>query len=95
MRATRRHPPGRRQVATRARRRRAIRLALPVRQPFDAAGVFGWLAARAVPGVELAGPRSYARTLLLPGGPATFEVEPDGERLRLTRDCPPSATCRR
>ena len=61
-----------------------IRLALPVRQPFDAAGVFGWLAARAVPGVELAGPRSYARTLLLPGGPATFEVEPDGERLRLT-----------
>ena len=61
-----------------------IRLLLPVRQPFDVAGVFTWLAARAVPGVELAGPRSYARTLLLPGGQATFHVEPDDGRLRLT-----------
>ena len=61
-----------------------IRLLLPVRQPFDAAGVFTWLAARAVPGVELAGPRRYARTLLMPGGPATFDVEPDDGRLRLT-----------
>ncbi len=61
-----------------------IRLVLPVRQPFDAAGVFGWLAARSVPGVELAGPRSYSRTLQLPGGPTTFDVEPEGERLRLT-----------
>jgi AraC family transcriptional regulator of adaptative response / DNA-3-methyladenine glycosylase II len=81
LRATRRHPA----PATGASTHEAgIRLVLPVRQPFDAAGVFGWLAARAVPGVELAGPRSYARTLLLPGGPATFEVEPEGERLRLT-----------
>ena len=61
-----------------------IRLVLPVRQPFDAAGVFGWLSGRAVPGVEVATTHSYARTLLLPGGPATFEVEPEGDRLRLT-----------
>ncbi len=60
-----------------------LRLALPVRQPFDATGVFAWLAARAVPGVEAGGPDRYARTLLLPGGPATFAVEWDGERLRL------------
>ena len=60
-----------------------VRLALPVREPFDAAGVFAWLAARAVPGVEVGGPDRYARTLLLPGGPAAFEVEADGDRLRL------------
>lgn len=61
----------------------SIRLALPVRLPFDAAGVFAWLAARAVAGVEAAGPDSYARTLLLPGGPGSFEVRWDGARLRL------------
>ena len=55
-----------------------IELALPVREPFDAAGVFAWLAARAVPGVEVAGADRYARTLLLPGGPATFDVRADG-----------------
>ena len=60
-----------------------VRLALPVRAPFDADGVFTWLAVRAVPGVELAGERCYARTLLLPGGPATVEVRWDGERLQL------------
>jgi AraC family transcriptional regulator of adaptative response / DNA-3-methyladenine glycosylase II len=61
-----------------------VRLALPVRLPFDAAGVFNWLAARAVPGVEDASPSHYARTLLLPDGPATFAVRWDGARLQLT-----------
>lgn len=60
-----------------------VRLALPVRLPFDAAGVFAWLAARAVPGVEDADAGHYARTLLLPGGPATFDVRWDGTRLQL------------
>ncbi len=60
-----------------------VRLALPVRRPFDAAGVFAWLAARAVPGVEVAGEDQYARTLLLPSGPAVFAVRWDGERLQL------------
>ncbi len=60
-----------------------IRLALPVRAPYDADGVFAWLAARAVPEVELAGHHHYARTLLLPGGPAAFEVRWDGGSLQL------------
>ncbi|WP_157002524.1 DNA-3-methyladenine glycosylase 2 family protein [Agromyces laixinhei] len=46
-----------------------VRLRLPARAPFDAAGVFGWLAARALDGVERAGDLHYARTLRLPGGP--------------------------
>jgi AraC family transcriptional regulator of adaptative response / DNA-3-methyladenine glycosylase II len=60
-----------------------VRLALPVRRPFDAEGVFAWLAVRAIPGVEVGGTDSYARTLLLPHGPGTFEVRWDGERLQL------------
>ncbi len=60
-----------------------IDLALPYRGPFDAAGVFAWMAARALPGVETATPDSYARALALPGGPARFAVRWDGSRLRL------------
>ncbi|HQA79023.1 MAG TPA: Ada metal-binding domain-containing protein [Propionicimonas sp.] len=62
-----------------------ISLALPVRQPFDASGVFAWLAVRAVPGVEDAGPSHYARTIALPRGPAVFEVRYD-QQLRLTAE---------
>lgn len=52
---------------------------LPVRQPFDAPGVFRFLAARAVEGVEVAdlsrsGHVRYARTLALPHGPAAIDV---------------------
>lgn len=73
----------------RARRRSAegasgrIDLALPFRGPMDAAGVFGWMRAHAVPGVERGDDRSFARTVRLPGGPAWFEVRSEGERLRL------------
>ncbi|HYQ77011.1 AlkA N-terminal domain-containing protein [Cellulomonas sp.] len=54
-------------------------LALPVRQPYDARGVLGFLAVRAVAGVEVAdlpdeGPLRYARTLALPHGPGAVEV---------------------
>ncbi|MCS5498788.1 helix-turn-helix domain-containing protein [Cnuibacter physcomitrellae] len=52
----------------------SVRLSLPAREPFDAAGVFAWLAARAVPGVEIASADSYTRSLALPGGPAWFTV---------------------
>jgi AraC family transcriptional regulator of adaptative response / DNA-3-methyladenine glycosylase II len=51
-----------------------------VRQPFDAPGVFAFLAARALTGVESAdvpsdgGELRYARTLSLPHGPAAVEV---------------------
>lgn len=62
----------------------AIELVLPVREPFDAAGLFAWMAARAVRGVEVATDASFARTLRLPGGPAWFELRVDGPgRVRL------------
>ncbi len=48
-----------------------ITLRLAVRPPFDGRALFGFLAARAIPGVELARGRSYARTLRLPSGPGT------------------------
>lgn len=55
-----------------------LQLMLPVRQPFDAEGVFQFLAERALPGVEAAylenGRLRYARTLRLPHGPGAVEV---------------------
>jgi AraC family transcriptional regulator of adaptative response / DNA-3-methyladenine glycosylase II len=62
----------------------AIDLLLPYRAPMDASGIFAWMAARAVPGMEEASETSYARHLQLPGGPAHLHVrqEADG-RLRL------------
>ena len=56
-----------------------LNLDLPVRQPFDAPGIFRFLAVRAVPGVETAeltdrGRLRYARTLALPQGPGAIEV---------------------
>ena len=56
-----------------------VRLRLPARAPFDAAGVFAWLATRALDGVEQAGPLRYARTLRLPGGPALVRFEAGGD----------------
>ncbi|WP_448004092.1 AlkA N-terminal domain-containing protein [Agromyces bauzanensis] len=47
-----------------------VRLRLPARAQFDTAGVFAWLRARALPGVEAAEAGRYRRTLRLPGGPA-------------------------
>ncbi|MCU1438288.1 MAG: DNA-3-methyladenine glycosylase 2 family protein, partial [Naasia sp.] len=58
-------------------------------------GVFAFLADRAVSGVEMAGPASYARSIRLSGGPAVFEVSEvaPGElvltaQLRELRDLP-------
>ncbi|WP_430646183.1 AlkA N-terminal domain-containing protein [Agromyces sp. GXS1127] len=51
-----------------------VRLRLPARPPFDAAGVFAWLATRALDGVEVAAPERYERTLALPGGPALVRL---------------------
>ena len=88
LRATRRRhavggrtPDGQAPAGDRAR----LDLTLPVREPFDAAGTFAFLAVRAVEGVEAAAlgttPR-YARTLALPHGPGAFEATWDG-RLHL------------
>lgn len=60
-----------------------VNLQLPVRLPWDAAGTFAWLAARAIPGVEVATAESYARTVRLPGGPAWFTVTAAAASLRL------------
>ncbi|GAA3886735.1 hypothetical protein GCM10022381_31040 [Leifsonia kafniensis] len=56
-----------------------LSLALPVRQPLDAPGLFRFLAVRAISGVEAAdvsdgGLLRYARTLILPHGPGAVEV---------------------
>ncbi|WP_309102132.1 AlkA N-terminal domain-containing protein [Microbacterium sp.] len=62
----------------------AIELVLPYRGPLDAAGIFEWMAARALPGVETSTPTSFARHLRMSGGAAWFEVRQDVEgRLRL------------
>ncbi|MFT4281658.1 DNA-3-methyladenine glycosylase 2 family protein [Microbacterium sp.] len=61
-----------------------IELTLAHREPFDADGLFTWMAARAVPGMEVATSTSFARTLRLDGGPAWFELRRDREgRMRL------------
>jgi AraC family transcriptional regulator, regulatory protein of adaptative response / DNA-3-methyladenine glycosylase II len=76
-----------------------VHLRLPARPPFDAPGVFAWLAARALDGVEDAGPAHYARTLRLPSGPAFIRLEAGGDanaptievaaRLTTLADLPP------
>lgn len=55
----------------------AIDLVLSAREPFDSAGLFRWMRARAIDGMETATDSSFARTLRLPGGPAWFEVRED------------------
>ncbi len=70
-------------VATDAGSPAAIRLALPVRTPFDADGVFAWMRARAVTGAETAADDAFGRALALPGGPAWFHVTAESDRLWL------------
>jgi AraC family transcriptional regulator of adaptative response / DNA-3-methyladenine glycosylase II len=50
-------------------------LRLPLRPPFDAEGLLGFFAARAVTGVERVEGDGYARTLRLPHGPATVALD--------------------
>ncbi len=76
-----------------------VHLRLPARPPFDAAGVFAWLEARAVAGVEVAAAGRFQRTLRLPGGPALVEFGAGGDagspaidvdaRLATLADLPP------
>lgn len=61
-----------------------IDLVLPYRGPLDASGIFAWMAARALPGIEQVTPTSFSRHLRMAGGPAWFEVrEESGGRLHL------------
>lgn len=54
----------------------SLSLRLPARAPFDGASVLGFLAARAIDGMETAGADGawYARTLRLPHGPAVVRL---------------------
>ncbi|WP_223626452.1 DNA-3-methyladenine glycosylase 2 family protein [Microbacterium sp. EST19A] len=62
----------------------AIDLVLPYRGPLDVSGIFAWMAARAVPGIEEVTPTSFSRHLRMAGGPAWFEVSQDAtQRLHL------------
>ncbi len=61
-----------------------LRLRLPVRAPFDGAGVVAWLGARAVAGVESVADGVYRRVLLLPGGVGVVSLEPIDEHVVAT-----------
>jgi AraC family transcriptional regulator of adaptative response / DNA-3-methyladenine glycosylase II len=51
-----------------------LSLRLPFRRPFDVTSLFGFLAARAAPGVEVGNAYGYRRTVALPHGAAIVEV---------------------
>jgi AraC family transcriptional regulator, regulatory protein of adaptative response / DNA-3-methyladenine glycosylase II len=52
----------------------ALCLRLPFRPPIDLSRVFGYLGARAVPGVEAATATAYSRTISLPNGPGVARL---------------------
>ncbi|MEY8042128.1 AlkA N-terminal domain-containing protein [Saccharopolyspora cebuensis] len=62
----------------------AIRLRLPFRAPYDAAGVLAFLGARAVAGLEDVGPGHYARALRLPHGTGTATLRPEADHVSCT-----------
>jgi AraC family transcriptional regulator, regulatory protein of adaptative response / DNA-3-methyladenine glycosylase II len=79
-----------------------IQLRLPFRRPFSPDGLFGRLAATAIPGCEEIRDGSYRRTMNLPGGAAIVTLSPSSEhiacslRLRDLRDLTTAiARCRR
>ncbi len=53
----------------------AVTMRIAVRTPFAGRALLGFLAARAVPGIERAGDGSYARTLALPHATGTVRLE--------------------
>ena len=97
------------ELRSRARRSRrgvaapgTIELRLPCREPFDGVSLLGFLAARAIPGVEEVEGATYRRTLALEHGPAVVALTPgDGVvraelRLANLRDLTAAvARCRR
>jgi AraC family transcriptional regulator of adaptative response / DNA-3-methyladenine glycosylase II len=53
-----------------------LRLRLPFRPPIDAGRMFGYLAARAIAGVEVASAGEYSRTISLPNGYGLLSLRP-------------------
>ena len=78
------------ELRTRARRGRprgqsaagAIELRLPAREPFDGESLLEFLAARAIPGVEMVADGTYRRTLRLAHGGAVAALTPETGTLR-------------
>jgi len=66
----------RRSETVRAGAKDAIVLRLAYRPPYDWPHLIAFLAARAIPGLERADQRSYARTVALADGAATVTVQP-------------------
>src|SRR5699024_5909591 len=62
----------------------AINLRLPLRTPYDTAGIFAFLQERAIPGLEDAGPAHYSRSLRLPHGTGVATVHPRETHLSCT-----------
>jgi AraC family transcriptional regulator, regulatory protein of adaptative response / DNA-3-methyladenine glycosylase II len=60
----------------------AVSLRLPVRTPFAYEGVFGHLAATAVPGCEEVRDNTYRRTLRLPNGVGVVSLTPAPDHVR-------------
>jgi AraC family transcriptional regulator of adaptative response / DNA-3-methyladenine glycosylase II len=60
----------------------ALSLRLPVRTPFAYEGLFGHLAASAVPGVEEVRDGAYRRTLRLPNGNGIVSLTPQPDHVR-------------
>ncbi len=56
-----------------------LTLRLACREPFDGGALLGFLAARAIPGVEQVTGNRYARTIAAPGGPGLLELTLPGE----------------
>ncbi|MFE9694855.1 DNA-3-methyladenine glycosylase 2 family protein [Micromonospora sp. NPDC005806] len=61
-----------------------LTLRLAVRPPYDPHGVVGWLAARALPGIEEYADGAYRRVLRLPGGPGTVTLRPAPDHVHAT-----------
>ena len=63
----------------------AVCLLLPYRPPYDWDALIGFLAMRAIPGIEVVSSRRYARTIGLGGQCGILAVEPaPGDRLKAT-----------
>lgn len=60
-----------------ARGHDTIRIRIAYRPPYDWQSIFNFLRARAIPGVEVVGERSYARTAEVDGAGAVLTVTPD------------------
>ncbi|MBV9782364.1 MAG: DNA-3-methyladenine glycosylase 2 family protein, partial [Acidisphaera sp.] len=54
----------------------AIRLILPFKPPYDWPALIGFLAARAISGVECVQPGAYVRSIALAGAQGTIEIRP-------------------